>query len=351
MSEGAGFWVIVGGVVGGVAGIATTIKTGIEIWDYFSAKRKNSSELAPTSTAETARPRPGEMPDDWSGVYTAGTRRTLKAKGVDFAFRYCPAGTFWMGSPESEEGREDDETQHRVKLTRGFWMLETPVTVGMWRSFAKTTGYRMGDGYNGEGGWGVNVFGEFVQSLSFTWENPGFPESFRQTDDHPATQIDWAGAVAFCDWLAKETRMPIRLPTEAQWEYACRAGTMTPYFWGSTLNGDKANCDGILPYGTVVEGKFLARTTEVGSYYANPWGLYDMHGNVGEWCADWYDNYSVVSQFDPTGPEKGMERILRGGGWGDFAEVCRSAKRSHDKPTCRFHDCGFRLAIDQQCEE
>ena len=334
-----------GGRRGGVAGIATTIKTGIEIWDYFSAKRKNSSELVPTSTAESTRRRPGEMPDEWAGVYTAGPRRTLKAKGVDFAFRYCPAGTYWMGSPESEEGREDDETQHRVKLTRGFWMLETPVTVGMWRSFAKATGYRMGDGYNGEGGWGVNVFGEFVQSLSFTWENPGFPESFRQTDDHPATQIDWAGAVAFCDWLAKETRTPIRLPTEAEWEYACRAGTTTPYFWGSTLNGEKANCNGNYPYGGVSEGRYLARTSLVGSYAANAWGLYDMHGNVWEWCADWYGAYVSGLQTDPTGPSLGAGRVLRGGCWGDGAAYCRSACRCGDAPTNRWVHYGFRFIL------
>ncbi|MBQ2789480.1 MAG: caspase family protein, partial [Thermoguttaceae bacterium] len=145
----------------------------------------------------------------WTDAPPAGTRKTLEIAGVEYAFRYCPAGAFLMGSPESETGRDSDETQHRIALD-GFWMLETEVTVGMWRSFVGATNYKTGDGYGGKGGWGYDVeTGKREQNHKYTWENPGFS----QTDEHPITQVDYPGAVAFCEWLAKETGEPIRLPT------------------------------------------------------------------------------------------------------------------------------------------
>ena len=268
----------------------------------------------------------------------AGERKVLTIKGVDFAFRWCPAGTFQMGSPTYEGDRKSNETRHEVTLTKGFWLLETPVTVGMWRAFVSATGYRLGSGYEGKGvyDWIANSY-----SKSLDWNNPGFS----QTDSHPVTTIDFEGARNFCSWLGAESGESIVLPTEAQWEYACRAGTRTPFSFGSMLNGEQANCDGNYPYGTSTKGPYLKRTSETGVYGENNWGLRDMHGNVWEWCADWFGDYGSGPQTDPTGPSSGSDRVLRGGSWYDFAEFCRSAYRSAYGPTSRRNFYGFRLVL------
>ena len=245
----------------------------------------------------------------------AGERKVLTIKGVDFAFRYCPAGTFQMGSPSSEAERDSDEgPRHEVTLTKGFWMLETSVTQGMYRAIT-----------------GSN------------------PSHFKSGDNYPVEEVSWFDSQSFCESLNALGVAPegfaFRLPTEAEWEYACRAGTDTPYFWGSTLNGDKANCDGNYPYGGVSKGRYLEKTSAVGSYTPNGWGLYDMHGNVYDWCADWFGDYGSGPQTDPTGPSSGSTRVLRGGGWNYLAKVCRSASRFAYGPANRFNDRGFRLVL------
>lgn len=256
----------------------------------------------------------GEKFDAVEAEPQAGTRKVLTIKGVDFAFRYCPAGTFQMGSPSYEAERSDDETRHEVTLTKGFWMLETSVTQGMYRAI--------------------------------TGSNPSY---FKLGDNYPVEQVTWGDCKAFCESLNALGVAPegfaFWLPTEAQWEYACRAGTTTPYFWGSTLNGDKANCNGNIPYGGVSKGRYLEKTSAVGSYTPNAWGLYDMHGNVWDWCADWFGDYGSGPQTDPTGPSSGSDRVLRGGSWASTAEVCRSAYRSSYDPTYRLYSHGFRLVL------
>jgi formylglycine-generating enzyme required for sulfatase activity len=139
------------------------------------------------------------------------------------------------------------------------------------------------------------------------------------------------------------------LPTEAQWEYACRTGTTTPFNFGSVLNGDKANCNGNYPYGTSVKGKYLQRTTEVGSYPANAWGLSDMHGNVWEWCADWYGSYpGGGAVVNPVGSSTGSRRVFRGGGWNFNAGYCRSAYRDNGHSSLRGSVVGLRLSLVSQ---
>jgi formylglycine-generating enzyme required for sulfatase activity len=133
-------------------------------------------------------------------------------------------------------------------------------------------------------------------------------------------------------------------PSEAQWEYACRAGTTTPFHFGSQLNGRQANCDGTVPYGTDSEGPFLKKTTPVGKYPANAWGLYDMHGNVNELCADWYGDYPDGPIKDPEGVSDGEYRVLRGGSWSYDAVDCRAATRTLDLPNSRRH-CGGRVFL------
>ena len=266
----------------------------------------------------------------WDAAPNAGTRKVLTVDGVEYAFRYCPAGTFTMGSPEDEEDRRSNETQREVTLTRGFWTLETEVTQEMYEE-------------------------------ALTGANPSwFSASGAGSDDvagldtsrFPVEEVSWDDAQEFIAKLNAGGFAPdgfeFRLPTEAEWEYACRAGTTTPFSWGSSLNGNKANCKGYFPYGTSTKGAYLRRTTAVGSYEANPWGLYDMHGNVGEWCADWRGDYDAGPQTDPTGPTSGRWRVLRGGSWDYDAECCRSAYRDAFDPTDRYFNFGFRLVLGRK---
>ncbi len=241
----------------------------------------------------------------------AGERKTVTVNGVEFAFRWCPPGTFTMGSPNSEDDRSDDEEQHQVMLTNGFWMLETEVTQKQWKAV-------MGNN----------------------------PSNFKG-DDLPVEKVSWNDCQEFCKKCA-QLGFPVQLPTEAQWEYACRAGSTTAYFWGNALNGDKANCDGNYPCGTTTKGPYLVKTTPVGSYQPNAWGLYDMHGNVWEWCQDWYAKaYPSGSVTDPTGPSSGSNRVSRGGCWDSSARYCRSASRDYSGPGNRDDHLGFRLVKGQ----
>jgi len=255
----------------------------------------------------------------------------LTIMGVEFPFRWCPAGTFTMGSPPTEPERNDDETQHRVTLSRGFWMLETPVTQAMWKSVT---------------GSNPSFFkGDKLPVESVSWED--CQEYITKLNAHlagtPGVHLAGSPGPGYC----------FSLPTESQWEYACRAGTTTPFHFGSVLNGDKANCDGNYPYGTWTKGRFLwtkgrflEKTSEVGSYPANAWGLFDMHGNVWEWCADWLGDYPGGAVTDPVGASSSSRRVRRGGGWGDLAGHCRSANRCNFDPSFRFsHYVGVRLSL------
>jgi formylglycine-generating enzyme required for sulfatase activity len=172
---------------------------------------------------------------------------------------------------------------------------------------------------------------------------------FGRSESQPMIEISWIGATAFCAWLSgKEPGHTYRLPTEAEWEYAARAGTPTPFPWGSTLNGTEANCGGSSPYGTTTKGEYLEKTTPVGTYAANKWGLFDTAGNVREWCADWYgpDYYETSPEVDPRGPTSaaGAPRVFRGGGWFGSTRSCRSAFRSGFTPDFGANYLGFRVA-------
>ena len=235
--------------------------------------------------------------------------RTITLNGdTKMELVWCPPGEFTMGSPTSEEGRYDGETQHRVRLTKGFWLGKYPVTQRQWRS----------------------VMG-------------GNPSSFKG-DDLPVEMVSWDDCQAFIKKVNAVLGCGARLPTEAEWEYACRAGTTTAYFWGNALNGDRANCAGNCPCGTDKKGPYLAKTTPVGRYGANAWGFADMHGNVCEWCADWYGDYNDDA-VDPTGPASGAFRVYRGGSWRSNARYCRSANRVRIEPGFRFNSLGFRVAL------
>ena len=237
----------------------------------------------------------------------AGERKTVVINNVEFAFRWCPAGMFLMGSPKSEEGHYNDENQHYVKLPNGFWMMETEVTQKQW--------------------------------LVIMGDNP----SYFNGDNLPVERVSWNDCQDFCK-KCSQFGLPVQLPTEAQWEYACRAGSTTAYFWGNDLNGDKANCNGNYPCGTTTKGSYLGRTTAVCSYSPNAWGLYDMHGNVYEWCQDLYRVNSNSSNSDSIDHTNNPRRILRGGSWGNYASHCRSARRICLAPGYRDFCLGFRCA-------
>ncbi|MDF1814573.1 MAG: SUMF1/EgtB/PvdO family nonheme iron enzyme [Verrucomicrobiales bacterium] len=229
-------------------------------------------------------------------------------------FCWCPAGNFMMGSPSSEEGRESDEDQHRVTLTNGFWMAKTECTQAQYESIVGTN-----------------------------------PSRFSSAD-LPVEMVSWEDAVAYCRKLNTKlgwaNGWEVALPTEAQWEYGCRGGTSTVFSFGNSSNGREANCDGNFPYGTSIKGPYVKKTSPGGNYAANPWGLEDMHGNVWEWCRDWYGgDYYSSGHRDPQGPSNGSGRVCRGGSWFNGASFCRAADRSKDAPDSRINNLGFRVSV------
>jgi uncharacterized protein (TIGR02996 family) len=243
-----------------------------------------------------------------------------------------PAGSFWMGSPSGEEGRHSDEhPRHRVEITRPFYLGVYPVTQEEYRQVTGTNPSHFcatGAGKN-------RVKGSALDTKRF-----------------PVESVWWKDAVAFCKKLSalpaeKAAGRVYRLPTEAEWEYACRAGTTSIFHYGNSLSSHRANVDGNLPERDR-KGLFLARPCPVGQYPLNAFGLYDMHGNVWEWCADWFkiEYYEKSPNRDPTGPARGTLRALRGGSWQYGARIARSAYRFRAEPDSLQSDFGFRVALD-----
>lgn len=226
------------------------------------------------------------------------------------------AGSFRMESSADEIARCDDEKLHRVTLTKDYWLGEYPVTQLQWAAIMK--------------------------------KNPSRYTGYYR----PVERVSWYDAKDFCNKLNQHyaNKLPsgyrFDLPTETQWEYACRGDTTTAYFWGDSCNGTDANCDGNYPCGASINGPYLLETSDVGKYKPNSWGVYDMHGNVWEWCRDWYAPYNE-NVTDPDGPSGGFNRVMRGGSWFSFASCCRSASRNSCWPDLRNSFTGFRLALVQ----
>jgi formylglycine-generating enzyme required for sulfatase activity len=245
-------------------------------------------------------------------------------------------GAFQMGSPDNEVGHMTHERpRHEVIITKPFYMGVHEVTVGEFKAFVKETGYQT---EAEKGGGALRRFpdGSWRQDAATNWKTPGFA----QTDTHPVVCVSWNDAVAFCAWLSKKEAKAYGLPTEAQWEYACRAGSPTPFCFG----------EGVRELGQYAwyDGNSGSRTHPVGEKKANAWGLFDMHGNAWEWTADCYgkDYYATGPREDPPGPRVGDVRVLRGGGWGYGATLCRSALRDGVFVTSsRSTMVGFRVVL------
>lgn len=243
-----------------------------------------------------------------------------------------PAGTFMMGSPRNEEERDNKEELHEVTITKPFYLGVYEVTQA-----------------------------ELVKGMADAENRSTF-----KGDENPVENIEWTTAKAYCEQLSarpdeKKAGRRYRLPTEAEWEYACRAGKTTAFYFGDSLSSDRANFNGNYPTGNAEKGKYLRRTTKVGSYAPNSFGLYDMHGNVAEWCADWYapEYYLDSPEEDPLGPPFGVVStkftnngnqnffvVVRGGCWVDDGRACRSAYRYRAMPKTQYRLIGFRVACD-----
>jgi formylglycine-generating enzyme required for sulfatase activity len=232
-----------------------------------------------------------------------------------------PAGSFMMGSP-NEQGGSSERPLHKVMIAKPFAVGRHAVTRGQFAAFVKATG---AEGADSEA----------------SWRNPGFP----QDDGHPVTRLNWDDAKAYISWLAEATGKPYRFLTEAEWEYAARAGTTTPFWWGSSITPAQANYDGRLAFRGGSIGKYRKGTVPVGDFAANPWGLYNVHGNVWEWCEDvWHDNYNGAPTDGSAWLQggDGSSRVVRGGDWDRDPRDLLSARRSWH--TAEDRSMGFRLA-------
>jgi formylglycine-generating enzyme required for sulfatase activity len=295
-----------------------------EIYTRIAPIVRNSSEQTPI-----CRPirNTGDMGGEFVFIASSGPQvsppppavtkvskeRISNSLGMEFV--YIEPGTFTMGSPPHEPERDKDEKQHRVSLSKGFYMQTTEVTQKQWKA----------------------VMGN----------NPSYFKSCG--NDCPVEKVSWNDIQTFIQKLKqKEGSNKYRLPTEAEWEYAARAGTRTTFSFGDCLSTDQANYDGNNPMPGCEEGRYREKTTAVASYSANALGLHNMHGNVREWCQDWYGRYQSGSVTDSRGSSSGSERVVRGGGWDNGARRCRSAHRSCNKPSHRNSGLGFRLALDSE---
>lgn len=324
----------------------------------------------PAVAPETPRSGDGGPPPSAAEVQERTAQRlgqtVAQTNAIGMPFRLLPPGEFAMGSAEGdmerlEEGNwffagwaleriEAEFPRHKVRLTQPFLMGTHEVTVGQFRTFVSRTGYKTVAERSPAGGFGWTAKG-WQKHANFNWLNPGFPQS----ETHPVANVAWEDANEFCKWLSKLEGQKYRLPTEAEWEYACRAGTTT---WFSSGDSDQelkkvANlADQSLRLADPEFG--WARpwndgfpfTAPVGKFAPNAFGLHDMHGNAWEWCLDYYDPeyYSRSPATDPLCSESAPYHVFRGGGWDNYPGFCRSADRySSHSPKLRTEWAGFRI--------
>jgi sulfatase modifying factor 1 len=294
-----------------------------------------------------------EYSGDWLiGDAAASIQEITNSIGMKLV--YVPPGKFLMGAAPEEKDRADVEgPQHEVEIATGFYLGKFEATIAEFRRFVSETGYKTEaekDGSEGGRGYDAGATGFDGPLRKYHWKNTGYS----QGDRHPVANVTWNDAKAFCHWLSRKERKVYDLPTEAEWEYACRAGTRTAHF-----SGDDA--EALVEVGNIADAAFRAKLAEydwgiqgddryafsapVGRYRANAFGLHDMHGNVSEWCADWYeaDYYSNSPAQDPQGPSEGTSHVLRGGSLYNSPGKCRSAYRDNGPPDYCANTVGFRV--------
>ncbi|MFO0427338.1 MAG: formylglycine-generating enzyme family protein [Planctomyces sp.] len=250
---------------------------------------------------------------------------------IGMQLKEIPAGQFLMGAPETESGsRIDERPVHQVTISKAFRLGVYEVTQAEYLKVTATNPAYFSSTGDGR---------DKVKELN--------------CDRLPVEQVSWDDAVAFCEKLSalpeeKAAGRVYRLPTEAEWQYSCRAGTDTPFHFGNAMGSSDANINGNFPYGGAPRGPFLGRTVPVGSYKPNAFGLYDMHGNVAELTADRYGRkyFEESPSVDPKGPENGNDRVVLGGSWGTDASRCRSAFRRSNATSGKAYYFGFRVACD-----
>jgi len=266
---------------------------------------------APPAVAPFSSAKARELQESWARHLG---RPASFENSLGMKFMLIPPGKFIMGSPKDEEWHQAAEVQHAVSITGPFYMGATEVTQKQWSAL-------MG-------------------------KNP----SFFTGDDLPVETVTWLQVEEFCRKLSAREGRRYRLPGEAQWEFACRAGTTTPFHTGKSITPDQANYDGNKTYAGGPRGPFRETTVAAGSLPANAWGLHEMHGNVWEWCQDWYAPYPDGDASDPTGPADGTRRVFRGGCGINFPAVCRSANRAKVKPVSWNFHLGFRVICEIDSE-
>ena len=301
------------------------------------------TEKSPQSPTPENAQNAAEAPLAWDASPAPGTRKSFIFNGVEFAFRYCPPGTFTMGGGEAENALTFIP-RREVTLTRGFWTLENPTTQGQYEAvvgsnpswFSAATQVRPKDGTPGK-------------ALTRYLDATGGDSSRL-----PVETVSWEDAQDFCKALNDAISLPpgwaFRLPTSAEWERACRAGTTTRFYWGDEFDGSQANAEGILPLRWAISKKIWNRPTEVGQFGANPWGLVDMSGNVAEWTLDLIgapDDPNRLSPptVDPKGAKTGVCRITRGGSWYSTQEDLRSGSRRLENQRAANVELGFRCVV------
>ncbi|WP_375328754.1 SUMF1/EgtB/PvdO family nonheme iron enzyme [Microcystis sp. BLCC-F210] len=251
--------------------------------------------------------------------------------GITLEMVAIPGGTFLMGSPQDEKDSFGDERpQHEVNVPP-FFIGKYPITQAQWRAIASRTDLK------------VDPSASLRVNLDL---NPAYFKDRHDSDRRPVEQVSWYDAIEFCARLSKLTGGEYRLPSEAEWEYACRAGTTTPFYFGETIMGELANYNASNTYAEEAKGEYREETTPVGQFPPNAFGLYDMHGNVWEWCADtWHDNYDGAPRDGSVWTENGDDNRspLRGGSWFNYPALCRSACRYYDSRRDDYYYFGFRV--------
>ncbi len=309
---------------------ATLIAAGVVLaGSCLTAALVVGAEPAPPPVAVPAAPTPvpaapAVVKPAWAselGTDQYGTWVDLKVAEVTQRFRWIKPGTFTMGSSQAEKdaayrrpnSKPDwfaPEVSHQVTLTQGFWLADSACTQALWQAIT-----------------GAN------------------PANFKDSPQNPVEQVSWDDCQQFLSTLnGRVSGGGFCLPSEAQWEYACRAGTTTAFSFGSMITPEQVNYDGNVTFGGAAKGLKRKKTVPVKSLPPNTWGLYEMHGNVSQWCNDWYGDFSGSAERDPTGPSSGSYRVDRGGGWCSSAWDCRSAFRDRSTPGGQSSALGFRFA-------